>query len=106
MSGDLHDVLLRFPPRELTPGERHVFRDWLGLAGDISGAYVSGRKSDDPALYRRIVVLAGPGDQPTHLIHAPEGMHLWVKVTIGPDLRMEMFDAVQTALNSIYYVLA
>jgi hypothetical protein len=105
MPADMHDVLLRFRPRELAPGERALFSEWLSLAGDVASAYVSGRKSDDPALYRRIVVVAGPDDQPTHLIHAPAGQHMWLKMTLGPEPRTEMFETLHAALNSIQHVL-
>ncbi len=105
MSDSIHDVLLKYPPREIDPVERQLIDKWLALAGDISVAYVSGRKSDDPALFRRLVIAAGPGDQPTHLIHAPVGLRLWVKLTVGGMATVEMFDTLLTALNSIRRVL-
>ena len=101
MSTEMQDVLLRYPPRELSPVEREVVREWIALAADISGAYVSGRKADDPALYRRIVITGGSGGRPTHLIHRPERLRLWIKMTLGAYPRVEMFDTLQAALNSI-----
>jgi len=106
MPDTMHEVILRYPPREVDPIERELLNDWLGRAGDVSTVYVSGRKSDDPALYRRIVIVSGSGDQPTHLIHAPDGLHLWVKLTIGPYAQVQLFDSLRTALNSIRHVLA
>src|ERR1700761_8546185 len=54
------DILLRFPPRLLTPGERELVGEWLSLAPDISSAYVSSRPSDDPAMYHRVVISDAP----------------------------------------------
>ncbi len=70
----MQDLLLRYPPREIDPGERHYLDEWLARASDVSAAYFSGRKTDDPALHRRIVIAVGPGSDPTHLIHAPTGL--------------------------------
>jgi hypothetical protein len=102
----MQDVILRYPPRELSPLERELIDEWLALAADISGAYVSGRKADDPALYRRIVITDSSGGHPTHLIHCPERLRLWIKMTLGPYQRVEMFDTLQAALNSIRSVLS
>jgi hypothetical protein len=99
------DVLLKYPPREIDPRERELIDQWLSLTGDVSAAHVSARRSDDPALYRRIVIATGPGVQPTHLIHAPNGLPLWIKLTIGRS-EVEVFDSLYSALNSIRNVLA
>jgi hypothetical protein len=97
--------MLTFPPRELSGVERELVREWLALAGDISQAYVSSRRSDDPVLYNRIVVSDAPDGRPTHLIHQPGGHDLWVRMTIGPDAQFEMFGTLRMALNSIRPVL-
>ena len=97
--------MLTFPPRELSAFERELVREWLALAGDISAAHVSSRRSDDPALYHRIVVSDAPDGQPTHLIHQPAGFDLWVKMTIGSDPQIEMFATLRAALNSIRHIL-
>jgi hypothetical protein len=39
------------------------------------------------------------------LIHCPERLRLWIKLTLGPYQRVEMFDTLQAALNSIRPVL-
>lgn len=57
-------------------------------------------------MYRRIVISAAPDGHPTHTIHAPEGRRLWVKLTIGQEPAVELFDSLRTALNSIRSVLA
>ena len=106
MSTDLEAVLLKYPPRELSPLERQLVDEWLALAADVSRAYVSGRQTDDPALYRRIVITDRADGQPTHLIHCPDGLRLWIKMTVGPYQRIETFDSLRAALNSIRPVLA
>jgi hypothetical protein len=106
MSSYAQAVMLTFPPRELSPLERKLVHEWLALAGDISEAHVSTRRSDDPALYRRIVVTDAPDGRPTHLIHHPDGLDLWVKMTVGPYAHFEMFPTLAGALNSIRRVLA
>jgi hypothetical protein len=105
MSSYAHAVMLTFPPRELSPLERELVREWLALAGDVSDCHVSSRRSDDPALYRRIVVTDTPDGRPTHLIHHPDGLDLWVKMTVGPYPVIEMFPTLPAALNSIRCVL-
>jgi hypothetical protein len=60
-----------FPARLLTPDERALVAEWLASAGDIVDAYVSNRRVDDPALYRRIVIVLKPESRPAHLVHAP-----------------------------------
>ena len=58
------DVLRTFPPRPLNPDERALVDTWLAATCNVASAYVSERRSDDPALYRRIVVTIGP--EPGH----------------------------------------
>ena len=97
--------MLTFPPSELSPFERDLVRDWLALASDVSDAYVSTRRSDDPALYRRIVVTDSPHGRPTHLFHRPGELNVWIKTTMGPPPTFEMFPTLRAALNSIRHVL-
>jgi hypothetical protein len=78
MPETMQDLLLKYPPREIDPVEREHISEWLARAQDVSSAYVSDRKTDDPALYRRIVIVVGPRNEPTHLVHAPTGMRLWL----------------------------
>ena len=106
MSADAHTVLLTFPPRELSPLDRALVGEWLAHAGDIVGAYACERRADDPALYRRIVVIDNPEGHPSYLIHQPSGLATWVKTTVGPYVQVEMFDTLRAALNSIRPVLA
>ena len=108
MSSYAQAVMLTFPPRELSALERELVSEWLALAGDVEDCHVSSRRSDDLALYRRIVVSDAPDSRPTHLIHRihrPNGLDLWVKMTVGPYVQFEMFPTLPAALNSIRRVL-
>jgi hypothetical protein len=66
---------------------------------------MSSRRSDDPALYRRIVVSDAQDGRPTHLIHHPNGLDLWVKMAVGPYVNFEMLPTLTGAQNSIRHVL-
>jgi len=78
MAPDSHVVLLTFPARAISPD----VSQWLALAGDITAAYTADRRSDDPALYRRIVIVDNPHGRPTFLIHQPAGLTMWVKTVV------------------------
>jgi len=94
-------VLRTFPPRPLNPDERELVSAWLAGTCDIASAYVSERRSDDPAIYHRVVVTVGPERTPSFLIHAPTGLSCWLvsKVRGAPEVRR--YDSLRTALNSI-----
>jgi hypothetical protein len=98
-------VMLTFPARELSVSERDLVAEWLARAGDVPNCYISTRKSDDPRLYRRIVVTDGPGSEPTHLIHGPLDQSVWIKTTAAPPRRIEAYPSLRAALNSIRRVL-
>jgi hypothetical protein len=93
------------PPRVLGPNERALVAEWLAAAGNIANAYISGRRSDDPALHQRVVIVSGPDERPSHLVHAPSGVRSWVLISLGPPQSFEQFDTLQAALNSIQRVL-
>ncbi len=105
MANPATDVLLSLPPRPLTQEETNLVAEWLSLSQDISLAYVSARRLDDPATYQRVVISDAPDSRPTHLVHAPSGLRLWVKLTVGREDGAELFDSLPTALNSIRHVL-
>jgi hypothetical protein len=105
MTNSEADILLRLPPRQLDPDERNLVAEWLSLAPDIPSAYVSARQVDDPVMYRRIVISASADGRPTHTIHAPAGKRLWVRLTVGGEPVVELFDSLSGALNSIRRVL-
>ena len=93
------------PARALTPAEHATVAEWLAAAGDISSAYVSDRRTDDPAMYRCVVIVTKPDDGPSHLIHAPDNENLWVVFAVGKGSKARTFPALRTALNSIRPVL-
>jgi hypothetical protein len=101
MTDRTDQVLRTFPPRPLNPDERELVSSWLASTGDISSAYVSERRSDDPAIYHRIVVALGPGPAPSYLIHAPTGVTCWLVTKVGGDPEVHRYDSLRAALNSI-----
>jgi len=100
------DVLRTFPPRPLDPDERALVTTWLAATCNVAAAYVSERRSDDPALYRRIVVTIGPDQAPSCLIHAPLGINCWLVSSVGHGSQVQRFDSLPAALNSIRLVFA
>lgn len=98
------DVLRTFPPRPLNPDERALVATWLAATYDVASAYVSERRSDDPAIYRRVIVTVGPERVPSFLIHAPEGISCWLVSAVGHGSQVRRYDTLQAALNSIRLV--
>jgi hypothetical protein len=94
-----------FPARLLTPDEHALLAEWLSAAGDIAEAYVSNRRGDDPAYYRRIIIVTKPEEGPSHLVHAPTGRPEWVVFTRGANPQIDIFPTLRAALNSIRPVL-
>jgi hypothetical protein len=105
MANSASDVMLSLPPRPLTQEETNLVAEWLSLAQDISLAYVSARRLDDPATFHRVVISDAPDSKPTHLVHAPSSLRVWVKLTVGRERGAELFDSLSAALNSIRHVL-
>jgi hypothetical protein len=101
----MRDMILKFPARPLRPDERALVLEWIAAAGDIALAYVSTRESDDPALKDRIVVMADPEKGPSHLVHAPMGRNIWMVFSAGRRTRIQRFQTLRAALNSIRPVL-
>ncbi len=95
------DVLRTFPPRPLNPDERALVATWLAATCNVSSAYISERRSDDPALYRRIVITIGPDPKPSYLVHAPSGISCWLVTSVGHGSEVQRFDTLRAALNSI-----
>src|SRR5208282_4334731 len=85
------------PPRLLRPHERALVTDWLAAAGDISLAYVSSRKGDDPAIYRRIVIVVERDEEPSYLISAPKGINVWMVYPYRPEQEALQFGSLQKA---------
>jgi hypothetical protein len=101
MTDRTEHVLRTFPPRPLNPDERELVTGWLAAAGDVASAYVSERRSDDPALFHRIVVALGPGTAPDYVVHAPTGVSCWLVTNLGEGTEVRRFDSLRAALNSI-----
>jgi hypothetical protein len=101
----MRDAVNQFPTRRLTPDEHALVVEWFAAAGHVASAYVSNRRSDDPALYHRIIIATGPGDEPSHIVHAPRGRNIWIVVSSGPRTKLRRFQTLRTALNSIQPVL-
>jgi len=102
-SDDFEDAL---PPRPLRPEERSLLEEWLAAAGDVSSAYVSMRRDDGPALYRKIVITVEGDGEPSYLIDTPAGTDVWIVVQCRPAPDAEEFRSLREALNSVRPVLA
>jgi hypothetical protein len=83
-----------------------LVNEWIAGAGDITLAYVSARDGDDPALKDRIIIMTDPEKGPSHLIHAPMGRKIWMVFSAGRRTRIQRFQTLRAALNSIRPVLA
>jgi hypothetical protein len=106
MSKTAADILLIFPPRMLSSTEQVLVQEWRRLAGDVPSAYVSERRSDDPAFFGRVVIATGPDTKPSHTVHVPAGSVLWLVTSMGPPQSVRQFDTLREALNSVRPVLA
>lgn len=95
------DVLRTFPPRPPNPDERALVNEWLAATCNVASAYVSERRGDDPAIYRRIVISVGPQRTPSYLVHAPIGMSCWLVSSVGHGSDVRRYDTLRGALNSI-----
>jgi hypothetical protein len=101
MKAEIH----HFPARPLTPEERALVAAWIAGAGDIAEAYVSSRRSDDAALYHKVVIVMNAEDGPEKLIHAPSGRDTWIVFSLGRRTGIEHFSTLRAALNSVRPVL-
>ena len=99
------DILQTFPARPLRPDERELVAEWLAAAGDVSSAFVSERRTDDPAIYRRIAISADGNDAFTHLIHTPLHTNVWVVLDVRFKPEVHLFESLREALNFIRPVL-
>ena len=89
----------------LSPTEQSLVQWWLRLAGDVPSAYVSERRSDDPAFFGRVVIATGPDTKPSHTIHTPAGSALWLVTSMDQSNAVQQFDTLREALNSVRPVL-
>ena len=79
----MRNAIRYFPARPLMPDERALVAGWLASVGDIAATYVSSRRGDDPAHYRRVVIVTKPDEGPSHLVDAPFGRDIWVVFSVG-----------------------
>jgi hypothetical protein len=93
-------VLLTFPPRPLTDWERETLRGWAE-AVDGYTAFVAERRSDDPAIYRRIVIARRRTKQHAYTVHAPQGMDVWVVVSTTEGEDIGTFPTLRAALEFV-----
>jgi hypothetical protein len=101
----MKDMIRHLSARLLAPDERTLVAEWLSGAGDITEAYVSDRRGDDPALYHRIVIVTNPDAGPAYLVHAPSGQDIWIVLTLGGRTKIQRFRTLRAALNFVRPVL-
>lgn len=100
MLDHLKNVLRTFPPRPITDGERQILLDWIGTTDDLS-AFVSERRSDDPAIYRRIVVMRRATRRHLYLVHSPKDSDCWIVVSATEQEDIGRFPTLRAALNYV-----
>ena len=100
MAETIDKSLCSFPPRPVTDGERQLLLDWVETNVDFS-AFVSERRSDDPAIYRRIVVLRRATRQRLYLIHCPQGSNWWMVSSAADRENVGFFPTLRAALQFI-----
>ena len=100
MDHHLENVLLTFPPRPITDGERQLLLDWIASTDDLF-AFVSERRSDDPAIYRRIVVMRRATKRHMYLMHSPRDSDCWIVVSATEREDIGRFPTLRAALNYI-----
>ena len=88
MPSHADNVILTFPPRPVSQWERALVAEWFVVTqregAGITRAFVSERRGDDPKIVGRIVIIARPSKEPTHLVDSPAELAFWV-VTVAPD---------------------
>jgi hypothetical protein len=99
------NALRALPPRPLTDDERLLLRGWNKAATRLS-AFVSERATDDPAIYRRIVVSRRDTQQPLHLIHASTESAGWIMVAADGAGHFQRFPSLRAALDHLEPVAA
>ncbi|MGA3401979.1 MAG: hypothetical protein ABSC95_22420 [Acetobacteraceae bacterium] len=100
MDHDTETVLGALPPRPLTDDERQLLRAWTA-ATEVLSAFVSERRTDDPATFRRIVVIRRATKRQLYLIHCPHGANCWIVVSAVERENLGYFSTLRAALNFI-----
>jgi hypothetical protein len=98
---------LRFTsaPRTLSDEERRLLRLWTTAASDEVSAYVIQRRSDDPAMVGRIVVIKGDTRKPLYSLHRPVGLGWWIVSSLVEPAEIGTFATLRDGLNFIRPVL-
>lgn len=94
-------ILRTFPARPLRPDERALVAEWLAAAGDVSLVYVSERRTDDPAISRRIAISLEPSSAFTFLVHTPLHEDFWIVLDARRKTKFHRFDTLVEALNFV-----
>jgi hypothetical protein len=105
MLGRTEDVLHTFPARPLSADERELVAEWLAAASDVSSAFVSERRTDDPAIHRRIAISVEGNGAFTHFIHTPVHNDVWIVLNVHYRPEVHQFGSLLEALNFIRPVL-
>lgn len=106
MLGRTLDILQTFPARPLRTDERELVAEWLAAANDVSSAFVSERRTDDPAIHSRIAISVERNGAFTHFIHTPVHNEVWIVLNVQYRPEVHQFDSLLEALNFIRPVLA
>lgn len=94
------NVLMTFPPRPLTDGEREILWAWAAESDEVF-AFVSERRSDDPAIYRRIVVTRTATGQRLYFIRPPQGHDSWLVLSAKEGEDLARCPTLRAALNFV-----
>jgi hypothetical protein len=93
------------PPRSLTDEERLLLRGWNKAAAGLF-AFVSARATDDPAIYRRIVVSRLDTQRPLCLIHPSTEGAGWIMVAADTVGHFQRFPTLRAVLDHLEPVAA
>lgn len=105
MLGRTEDILHTFPARPLRAEERELVAEWLAATSDVSSAFVSERRTDDPAIHSRIAISVERNGAFTHFIHTPAHNDVWIVLNVHYRPEVRQFDSLLEALNFIRPVL-
>jgi hypothetical protein len=100
------DIQQTFPARQLRADERELVAEWLAAASDVSFAFVSERRTDDPAIQSRIAISVERNGAFTHFIHTPVHNDVWIVLNVHYRPEVHQFDSLLEALNFIRPVLS
>jgi hypothetical protein len=109
MPSHADNVILTFPPRPISQWERALLAEWFVATQregvGITRAFVSERRGDDPKFVGRIVIIARPSKDPTHVVYSPAESAIWVVTTAPGWNQPQRYRTLRAALNSIRLVL-